>query len=80
MKDTLKVIQVVVGDITHFNVDDIVNASNYSLLRGREVDVAIYRTAEKDLLKYYRTLGGYSSRESKITETYKFSCKKDYTY
>lgn len=50
MKDTLKVIQVVVGDITHFNVDDIVNASNNSLLRGREVDVAIYRTAEKDLL------------------------------
>ena len=51
MKDTLKVIQVVVGDITHFNVDDIVNASNNSLLRGREDDVAIYRTAEKDLLK-----------------------------
>lgn len=51
MKDTLKVIQVVVGDITHFNVDDIVNASNNSLLRGREVDGVIYRTVEKDLLK-----------------------------
>ena len=51
MKDTLKVIQVVVGDITHFNVDDIVNAHNNSLLRGREVDGAIYRTVEKDLLK-----------------------------
>ena len=47
MKDTLKVIQVVVGDITHFNVDDIVNAPNNSLLRGREVDGAIYRTVEK---------------------------------
>ena len=51
MKDTLKVIQVVVGDIIHFNVDDIVNAPNNSLLRGREVDGAIYRTVEKDLLK-----------------------------
>lgn len=51
MKDALKVIQVVVGDITHFNVDDIVNASNNSLLRGREVAGAIYRTIEKYLLK-----------------------------
>ena len=51
MKDTWKVIHVVVGDITHFNVDDIVNAPNNSLLRGREVDGAIYRTVEKDLLK-----------------------------
>ena len=47
MKDTLKVIQVVVGDITHFNVDDIVNASNNSLLRGREVDVAITEQLKK---------------------------------
>ena len=76
MKDTLKVIQVVVGDIIHFNVDDIVNAPNNSLLREMEVDGAICRTVEKDLLKYYRTLGGYSTGESKITETYKFLCKK----
>ena len=63
------------GDITRENVDAIVNASNYTLVAGGGVDLAIHMAAGPELTHECAIMQGCPTGEARITKGYNLPAK-----
>jgi O-acetyl-ADP-ribose deacetylase len=73
-------IKLIKGDITHMDVDAIVNSANSELLINESmpnggVDRAIHAAAGPELYQECKQLGGCDSGEAKITKGYRLQAK-----
>jgi O-acetyl-ADP-ribose deacetylase (regulator of RNase III) len=64
------------GDVTHLEIDGIVNAANYGMLGGGGIDGAIHRAAGPNLRTYNERVHGYCpTGDAKLSPGFKLPAK-----
>ncbi len=75
LRSAMSKINIVKGDITHSDMDAIVNAANKSLTGGSGVDGAIHNAAGPKLKEYCAKYKGCKTGEARISSGYQLKAK-----